>query len=1107
MSEVKARLKQGDLMIAGEIDERLPAVTNGLIAHFPFDGTIKGYNANPIMDYSIWKDGQTGSIGDFTQYSSNNRRVTAPDPWGKQTVVWESYSIEGSTASGGIYYKAFPIDNTKMYRMSWWEKRVTNASGTYANYYAGLNGYGSVNGVFRVGSTSPNTNPYFWSCSYSSLIEGEWFLVVGHVHPVGYTGGTHPDSGRYNPSGRIGNISYDYVWMPETTTARSRNLALYQPNSVGMLHHTVYPRIDICDGTEPSIQDLLNGEGNIYNPFKIRYIRDYTNGSTANTSNHWVELQAFTKNGTNVAAGKGGTSSAGTWNALLTNNVTTSSPYWGFTSGEQWVQVDLGIPYDIEKIKIWHYYSDGRTYHKTKTQVSQDGSVWYTIFDSDIDGEYKETLEGKTHIVNLDKVKEYVLSPTGLAIEEPTKNLIISPDTPRVSTAYNIGQYTLSENLVVGDVYTITLKGAINNGQRFGVWRDTGSAHWVWMTYDPERDIYIGSGTIPETAQSAKNKLSVYNYPSSGAIKGTIEWIQLEKKPFATSFVNGSRGNSHMDIPITLSSPLTVVLDFTPIQPNGYTVHVNGVLSTDAHIDNNRFLIWCRTTENYYRIRVDGSDLQLSKTDIEQGKRSILVAVSDGTVTKIYVNGILKGSISKSITIASKITLGRYSESYTYQGNNIYHSLSIYNKALSDIEIKKISNSHISLQSNGNIMCRITESPKIPNDVMHVPLTGHGEDKYHIINPSIENNIVYMDGIGAAWIGNATTNLAGNVHLGFNGDRWEKVNEYPLGLPFKPTQVYKRKKTDSYWGTFTSFIPTSPTPYNRIFTVSFWYYVESNYNASCNSSFLGAPASGNSIYTTISTRLYTNTTTPIKGRWAYYCETLQITTDAYSYNYFNGWRGGTIADGYHCYIADFQLEERSMATPFTSSSRGHSKLAYSLNLDMNAPWTIGVFAKPNIRAYRERSRNPIFEVGSYYIANEAQITVSNWNTSNNAIQLILHDNKVGATVPGSHSFSDSDLDNWMLFMLRFDGNTLWFDTFSVSRHIQTSRVKSWVNPIRNNIFIGCYGWEDSFNGYIKDAIFAKRCLTDIELEDIYRIQMRQKNGLQIQGKLIEGMVF
>lgn len=215
-----------------------------------------GYGLEPLlMDYRLWKDGQSGRIGDFNVYSTGNSRVLAEDPWGRQVPVWKSIT------NAGIYHNPQPIDNTKLYRMSWWEQRVTNDTATYGRYYAGLNGYGSKNGVLNLNGTY-NTNPYFWSVNHSSLTEGQWFLVIGHVFPYSHTGtSSHPDSGRYTIDGFLGNISADYKWAPETATARSRTLAIYQgaPPAAEILHYTVYPRMDVVDGTEPSIQDLLNG--------------------------------------------------------------------------------------------------------------------------------------------------------------------------------------------------------------------------------------------------------------------------------------------------------------------------------------------------------------------------------------------------------------------------------------------------------------------------------------------------------------------------------------------------------------------------------------------------------------------------------------------------------------------------------------------------------------------------------------------------------------------------------------------------------------------------------------------------------------------------------
>ncbi|MDX9779395.1 MAG: LamG-like jellyroll fold domain-containing protein, partial [Patescibacteria group bacterium] len=216
-----------------------------------------------LMDYRVWKDGQSGPVGSFSTYSVGNSRIIEEDPWGRKVVVWKS------VPNAGIYHNAQTIDNTKLYRMSWWEKRVTNAAATYAKYYAGLNGYGSVNGVRNLNGTY-NTNPYFWNTNHSNLTEGQWFLVVGHVFPYTHTGtDRHPDSGRYTVDGFIGHTSADYKWAPETVTARSRTLSVYQGDDPGVVHYTIYPRMDVVDGTEPSIQELLNGHDSYGNDIVV----------------------------------------------------------------------------------------------------------------------------------------------------------------------------------------------------------------------------------------------------------------------------------------------------------------------------------------------------------------------------------------------------------------------------------------------------------------------------------------------------------------------------------------------------------------------------------------------------------------------------------------------------------------------------------------------------------------------------------------------------------------------------------------------------------------------------------------------------------------------
>jgi YVTN family beta-propeller protein len=81
-------------------------------------------------------------------------------------------------------------------------------------------------------------------------------------------------------------------------------------------------------------------------------------------------------------------------------------PYVTLTAGLQYVTVDLGNTYMIGSIYVSHLYEDGsRIYHNTKTQISEDGDTWYTVFDSSVSGEYNEmpayhTDHGHTHFMH-----------------------------------------------------------------------------------------------------------------------------------------------------------------------------------------------------------------------------------------------------------------------------------------------------------------------------------------------------------------------------------------------------------------------------------------------------------------------------------------------------------------------------------------------------------------------------------------------------------------------------------------------------------------------------------------------------------------------------------
>lgn len=134
-------------------------------------------------------------------------------------------------------------------------------------------------------------------------------------------------------------------------------------------------------------------------PRRIRYIRDWMNGSNINYGNHWIEIKAHNINGNNVAFSKPVYSNFTVLNSqCIVDNVTTVY-YADVDSSYQdaYIMVDLGAIYDINEVVIWHYYYDSRYYNNTKTEVSTDGVTWFTLFDSATQGVYQETAEGRTY--------------------------------------------------------------------------------------------------------------------------------------------------------------------------------------------------------------------------------------------------------------------------------------------------------------------------------------------------------------------------------------------------------------------------------------------------------------------------------------------------------------------------------------------------------------------------------------------------------------------------------------------------------------------------------------------------------------------------------------
>lgn len=158
---------------------------------------------------------------------------------------------------------------------------------------------------------------------------------------------------------------------------------------------------------------------------EIRYIRVYQNGNTINAGNHWVQIEAYTNDGTNVARAKpvkgdsSNTFATSPSNSeglqrVTNGNLDTSYYLYSGTNASTYIQVDLGMLYDVAYLKIYNYFGDTRAYN-SEIQVSRTVTTWTSIYKA-YDSSASETLNSKSF------TNVYFETSSGFKIALPSTN-------------------------------------------------------------------------------------------------------------------------------------------------------------------------------------------------------------------------------------------------------------------------------------------------------------------------------------------------------------------------------------------------------------------------------------------------------------------------------------------------------------------------------------------------------------------------------------------------------------------------------------------------------------------------------------------------------------
>lgn len=256
------------------------------------------------------------------------------------------------------------------------------------------------------------------------------------------------------------------------------------------------------------------------------------------------------------------------------------------------------------------------------------------------------------------------------------------------SASCGIGSNTFA--VVSGTVYTLQVKVKGDNLNYWYIFKGSGNLQITAYTIT---ELNGGWKLLSYTyaAPASENWTIVYAYYNSA--KGVIDETQVEAKSFATSFCESSRTAGRLEFsgavnPSAFTIGAWIYVNFGKSQTNGRLLEVSLDASNRFHINK-----YSTTNKLEFVLRTAGTDrfvLNNSAADITAGWHYI-AASYDGSVYKLYVDGSVYYSASSAFNIGQAwvLRLG-YSYAAAAYSNSLYDDLSIFSRALSDNEIKKI---------------------------------------------------------------------------------------------------------------------------------------------------------------------------------------------------------------------------------------------------------------------------------------------------------------------------------------------------------------------------------------------------------------------------------
>lgn len=474
---------------------------------------------------------------------------------------------------------------------------------------------------------------------------------------------------------------------------------------------------------------------------------------------------------------------------------------------------------------------------------------------------------------------------------------------------------------------------------------------------------------------------------------------------------------------------------------------------------------------------------------------------------------------------SSIINVSKYQELVDFNIENIVirpghgglaKSLSIYNRALSFDEIKKIvkDKKYMSISLDGNLNTNnLIEKPWIPEDCFYMSLAKDNCKNYM----RIEGDIAHQD--DWAYTGNAKNYLGKNCLIPSSDlvtcTYDENENEYTVHVPKDDSMLWHEKAVKINWVKVEG---------DERYVMAFDFYCDKDMYIGIDINNTTNGIASNDNHENTATNVHEK---QIGGKYNHLYIMYDLMNNSPTFSCWNAIYVSTAEiippEGITFKIKNIRLHKikggkknnfKNIYYPCNNENLNSKHLKFNLHedigLEWNKPWTICYMKKP-ISTYINSS-------GSSDERSDYLIDSIGCNDNSVGHGYFWFGKKSGykyITITGGSTSNFNDEDFYykqQLWVIKFEKTKITFSIYFENGKKLDSIISQNIDA--PNRFVTQYGYDLLLGGwdnwgicqaFYKDLIVAQRCLTDKELEKIFKTRIIDKpNNTNISNLLIEG---